>query len=159
MSKTKMVLLADATMPELRHFAEALCMPESPKNILIETLRAKIAAQWDKDEIFIVEEDLDQPTAESEAPSEDDSPFDIIFIEKTEEVGGTEPVWVSVNGRGQWIPRGEEVQVRHPYTHVLENAVRTVYDQEPDAKGLPGEMVPREVKAYPFRVIQLGKAA
>ena len=164
MSKTKMVLLADANTAQLRQFAEAMCLPESPPNIKDETLRAKIATVWDKDEIFIIEEDLDQPAPRDESPvtaaNEDDKDtIDTIFIDFEDHVGGRDPVWASVNGRGQWIPRGQEAQVRHRYTHVLENAVRTVYDQEPDAKGNPGEMDSREVKAYPFRIIELGSKA
>lgn len=158
MLKTKTILLADATKDEMQRFAiEHLGFQRSPNTILEETLRAKIAAAWDKEEITIIVQD--EGTHQSVGQSAENAPeavktddeFVTINISKTEEDGGDQPVWASVNGRGMWIPRGEDVRVRKCYEHVLENAVRTVYDQKPAANGQPGEMVPRQAPAYPFR--------
>jgi len=157
MLKTKTILLADATKDEMQRFAvEHLGFQRSPNTILEETLRAKIAAAWDKEEITIIVQDDAAAQSSEQAATQaseavDDDEFVTINIAKTEEDGGDQPVWASVNGRGMWIPRGEDVRVRKCYEHVLGNAIRTVYDQKPAANGQPGEMVPRQAHAYPFR--------
>ena len=158
MSKPKTILLAEATKAEMQQFAiDHLGLPESPANILPETLRAKIAAAWDKDEITIIAQDKpdNKPTRAEAAELDDgegeDDDFITVFIEKTEETGGDQPVWVDVNGRGIWVPRGEEARIRKCYEHVLQNAVRTVYDQTTGPDGKPGPMVPREALGYPYR--------
>ncbi len=72
-----------------------------------------------------------------------------IFIDTREEPGGDSPVWISCNGQGIWIPRGQNAMIRYKFVHILENAVQTVYEQTEEN----GPMVPREVPAYPWRLV------
>lgn len=154
MSNTITIKLAAATDAQLRQFAtETLGLQvsaiEGPAK-----LRARIAQVYDKDEITLgVAAQLAQgqrPTAPAAAPAvPDEEPMERIIINKTEETGGADPVWVSVNGRGLWIPRGETCTVRKRYVDVLRNAVRTMYEQP---EGPKGPLVAREVPSYPFTV-------
>lgn len=77
-------------------------------------------------------------------------PVVCMYLERSEGKDGARPVPVSVNGVAMLIPRGEECKVPYRYYLNLMNAVRTVFDQDKD-----GELQPREVLAYPFRVIQM----
>jgi len=77
-----------------------------------------------------------------------------IRIDTVDEPGGSDPVWVSCNGSGMWIPRGKDVQIKQKYVHILQNAVKTVYDQETDDAGNPtGQLIGREVNSYPWRTL------
>lgn len=66
--------------------------------------------------------------------------------------GGEEPVFISVNGRGMWVPRGETVWIPTSYAHVLENAKEEVYEPY-NGEGNGGLRPPREVQSYPFSYI------
>lgn len=78
-----------------------------------------------------------------------------IFIEQQEGPGGSEPVFVGVNGRHMLIPRGEWSFVKPEFVEVLEHCVRTVIDPVPMDPSKPmdigGTLPPRDVLQYPFR--------
>ena len=61
--------------------------------------------------------------------------------------GGKRDVFVSVNGSGMMIPRGEYVSVPYRYYLVLGNAILTHWEQEDD-----GELTAHDVPNYPFQV-------
>ena len=77
-----------------------------------------------------------------------------IRIERTEEVGGTDPVPVIPNGQTMLIPRGKDIEVRWPYVEVLQHAEKIVYDEVLDADGMHREHVPRIVQTYPFSILK-----
>jgi hypothetical protein len=153
------VKLSDATPAQLRYFAEVvLGIPLGPNpNIKAETLIAKIASVgYQRDEIA-VPESVGQPVATvtaaiatGEAPSPEAEPVRTILINRSDEPGGDQPVWVSVNGRGMFIPRGVPAKIKQRYVDVLRNAVRTVYEQ---GSGTHDPIVARDVQAYPFSII------
>lgn len=72
-----------------------------------------------------------------------------IFISEQEGPGGSDPVFVAVNGRSILIPRNKEVVVRAPFVEALEHAVKRV-----PVKGENESIVGwREVPSFPYRVI------
>ncbi len=179
MQNHKMIPLADATTEELMTFATvvlALEIPEKGRNTKTK-LTALIKQAYNGDMLTIpVPEGAEavqaKPTpgpAPSGAKSEGDAPehvqemeknpddpnhpsnvMETIFIDSNEDPGGDQPVWISVNGQGIWVPRGKEVDLKYKFIHVLENAKRTVYEQIEEN----GPLVPRSVDAYPWRRIQ-----
>ena len=64
--------------------------------------------------------------------------------------GGDEPAFFGVNGVGQWIPRGKDVEVRVPYVHAIYAAERLEYDERPSPDGMTRLHVPRPVLQYPI---------
>lgn len=154
------VTLADATESQLRQIAQEQLGLTVPANAKPDTIRAKIAAASDKTKFTVtvgkVEQPLPQPKAQVMRESRPGFPDPVpepmytIIIDAQDTDGGDEPVPVNP-GRNMWIPRGKECRVKHRYVHVLQNAVRTVYDQPEDSKG---PLVPRQVLAYPVRIVQ-----
>lgn len=152
------IKIADATDAQLRAFANGTLGFNLPANTKDTTVLARIKAAWDKDYILVAEESAaadgtqsgDAPPAPSAIKAAtDERPEKVrIIINVTEETGGNDPVVVGVNGKVMLIPRGEEVEIPHPYFEVLKNAVTHKYEQLPDGGLNP---VPREVSLYPFQ--------
>ncbi len=80
-----------------------------------------------------------------------DDPVVMLTISEAEGKSGTRPVFLSVNGVGILIPRGKMVPVAYRYYEVLEHAERTTYEQDEES----GEIIPSNVKSYPFGVNQM----
>lgn len=73
----------------------------------------------------------------------------VIHIPEQEGPGGSDPVFVAVNGRGILIPRNKNVSVRKPYVEALEHATKRVPVKDAN------ELITgwRDVPSYPFRVL------
>lgn len=144
------IKLSEAKGYQVRKFAiEVLGLDVKPADSL-QSIKAKIAAVWDGDEIEIGEEEapLRHISMKSDAVDESGKQMVKVIIQKTSMPGGSDPVWLAVNGRGQWVPRGEAVEISAPYFEVLENAKEDVYDRLPDGGINP---VPRQVPVYPYQ--------
>lgn len=78
----------------------------------------------------------------------------LISIPMSEKPGGTEPVFVGVQGTGYLIPRGIEVEVSPAIVEVLRNAItdNVVQDEE-------GELIHNEVPTYPFSILRAAPEA
>lgn len=161
---TVKVALKDATRKQLREFAtERFGIPLANfdhSKVIIAKLQQ---AGWDKDYIEVRDDSaaLRAPGAPSEAPApakpvdidaRDNEWFEIV-IPVSDAPGGGEPVFVSVNGVGQYIERGKSQWVRRPYIEALEHAKQTLYRQEPDMKTPPE---PYEALTYPFQIVKRG---
>ena len=153
MSKQITVALSEATTEQMRQFANDVLGISIHPGAKPETIRAKIAAAYDKPEITVT---VPEATVErlKPAPKITDSdvveePWYTIIIAKTDDSGGDDPVPVSANGRNMWIERGKPQRIRHRYYHILENAVRSIYEQP---EGPRGPLVERKVPAYPVTV-------
>ena len=170
------ILLTEATKAQLRQFATVTLGLEVGNFAKKPEILAKIREAHEGDTITISNEAVEQKPKNPEKsatkqpaepeqvqemehdpqdPNHPANKMETIFIDTVEAPGGEEPVWVQVNGKGIWIPRGKDVEVKHKFVHVLENAVRSVYDQEVDDNGNPtGQIIERKVKAYPWRHVQ-----
>ena len=141
--------ISECTLQELRKFAQETMGLEIASTANRAQIIAKLSAVMQGDVIQIdAQDEADHPPLKK---VEDDE-YVTIIIASNEEVGGKEPVWVSVNGRGLYIPRGVPSRVHKRYEHVLKNAVRTVYEQE-TVNGIPGDIVGRNVHSYPYTIV------
>lgn len=53
-----------------------------------------------------------------------------LTIQPSDGAGGSEPVWLAVNGKGLWVPRGEPVLLKRIYFEgALEPAIEVVYPE------------------------------
>jgi hypothetical protein len=168
MSK-KTVKISEATLADLAEFGTNVCGLDVKPKTPIHILRAKVQTAWGKDEFEVDVADEAGPLAIAEtvaeangpaaaAPHEEtaderqkrreaeDQQYVTVLIAANESPGGNDPVWLSVNGRGQWVERGKEQKIRMPYLRVLESSVQYLYEQLPD--GGIGEA--RKVPLYPF---------
>ena len=152
----KKIIIADASDEQLRTFGRNTLGLTLPPNCKIETLRAKVAAAWDKDYLLEPEaEDVPKQNGSAPVPITDaqaaPNPEKVrIHINVTEEASGDQPVQVGVNGKIMLIPRGEDVEIPYPYYEVLKHAISHKYDALPGGGINP---VPREVPLYPFQVL------
>lgn len=103
-------------------------------------------AGFDGDEIEIDDAPAPVASAPADIPAQGEEKV-TINIAAQEGPGGSEPVFVSVNGSAMLIPRGKDVPVPKRYYEVLRTATRMVYDPNPEG----GLMPPREVPQYPFQ--------
>jgi hypothetical protein len=145
----KTVKLSEATAAEMRRYAETtLGLPPIHPNAKDDTIRAKIAPLIDGDEITVEDEPVEaEPMVLVNEESSAGDEMQTILIEKEKGPGGSDSVFVSVNGRAMLIPRGEKVRVPARYVHALENAKQLDYPALEDG-GL-GE--PVEISTYPWR--------
>lgn len=153
---TETVPLSKANKTQLQAFARDHLGIALEDNMTNEAMRAKVRQAANRDSIPVAgTETIAAPEGEvAAAPinviAEDTENERVrIIIAATEEPGGDEPVFVSVNGKAQYIPRGEEVEIRRPYYEVLMQAETWRYDMQRDANGNPDGMIRRKVLAYP----------
>jgi hypothetical protein len=136
-SKTRNVAFNDATPAELRMFLQQSCGITAHTNCTPETLRAKVRAVFEGDEISLILPD--DPEIAAKAPPNEvrsdgqrmvskggkgDPVVELTLMEQ-EGPAGKRPVFVSVNGKAMLIPRSKRVQVPYRYYDVLRNAVRS----------------------------------
>lgn len=72
-----------------------------------------------------------------------------LIIATQEVAGGSEPVWVSHNGVGMFIPRAREVIIDAKYFECLDHAVQHIAETDEDSK-ITGY---RKVHLYPFSLL------
>lgn len=151
---SKKIALSEATREQMMAFAESTLGISVPHNIGADTLRARIAETWGKDEIT-VEDAPEQPAMHGSAPNplspQQSAPGRNkvkLIIHKTDEPGGSEPVPVGVNGKVMLIPRGEPVEIPEDYYHALSNASRLHYDTDENGSL---KLPPREIHQYPHQ--------
>jgi hypothetical protein len=148
------IKIEDAKGYQLREFATKVLGLDVKGTESLASVRAKIAAAWEGDEIEVSEPEaptvrkISAPASKAEPAEDDGSRKVTIIIQKSSMPGGSRPVFAAVNGRGIWIPRGEPVVIAEKYLHVLENAKEAQYDQLPDGGINP---VPRMVPKYPYQ--------
>lgn len=143
--------IADATATELAEFAKVQFGIEGVRHTMgKEAILAKLATVgFAADEITV---DAPQaPAAPRPVKAEDIGSAEMvrILISEQDGAGGSEPVFVAVNGRGILIPRGKEHPVRKPFVEALQNATRRVPIMGGDSQ-ITGW---REVPQYPFQVL------
>jgi len=74
-----------------------------------------------------------------------------IVVHQDASPGAEKDIFVGVNGVGYHIKRGAEVEVPREVVTVLEESVKTVYEQVRNEDGSTS-MIPRDVPTYPFQV-------
>lgn len=161
------IALADATEAQMREFATNHLGLEVKPSDNASKLRVAIAKAWSEPTIIVSEAGAAQaqteavsakpkaaaPVRSSGALVPKDSHKDprvTLIVARQEGPGGDRPVEVAVNGTLILIPRGEPVTIAYRYYEALNNAVQTIYEQDRD-----GEVIGRDVHAYPFQVMAM----
>ena len=154
----KTIPIGEATEDQLRLFARDTLGIDIKLTAKLPTVRARVAAAWDKPEITIAESEPESAQGASKAApkpvtDEQQGPAEgmvRLILGVTEEAGGNDDVQVGVNGKVMLVPRGREVEIPEPYFEALAHAVTHKYDALPDGGMNP---VPRKVPLYPFQVL------
>lgn len=149
------VEISEAKPEQLREFANETLGLNLPPNTLETTLRARITAAHDK--TFITVKDEEEPTAQvgpkpKPVTAAQEDPPDLmvkVYINQTEEPGGSDPVKLSCNGSAMLVPRGKDVLIHVKFVEILRNATQMKY--EPLADG--GLSEGRKVPLYPFSIL------
>lgn len=76
---------------------------------------------------------------------------DRIKIFQQEGPGGSDPVYVSVNGYSILIPRETECDVARPFVEVLRNSVQSAEEQDKD-----GNPVMRDIRRFNWTLLKEG---
>lgn len=154
----KKIPIREATEKELREFATGTLGISIKATAKLETVRARINAAWDKDEITVADAEPEKesedraipqaptPITEAQKPPAEDMVRLIIHV--TEEAGGSDPIQLGVNGKIMLVPRGKEVEIPKRFYEVLCHAITHKYESMPDGGMDP---IPREVSLYPFQ--------
>lgn len=98
---------------------------------------------------------LQEPRQPDAIPSgkilETDLTGKIVTVLLPEQEGEMDMEFVSVNGNGMYIRRGQPSPIKYEYFRVLQDAKKIVYEQtERDGLGAP-----RAVSAYPIQIIDM----
>lgn len=143
----KTIDINEATGPQLVAFAQTVLNIEGvTPNLSKAQMIAKIRATgYDKPTID-VEEAAPAKAATIAPGGASEREMVTVFIPSNDAPGGTEPVFVSVNGSGMLIPRDVNSDIPIEFYVALKNAVRQVYTPMPDG----GISEPKNVPAYPF---------
>lgn len=145
------IKLAEASAHQLAVFASNVLGIECEPGETREALLAKIKPAYARTTFDLPEEDAQderKPLTAAEALRTGRQML-MIRIPSTDQVGGKEPVPVSVNGKAMYIPRDEDVPVPSEYVEALRNAKQIAYDHHPE-RGLINR---REVMRHPMQVI------
>jgi len=135
--------LAVADKHQLKFYAKETLGLALSMNMNESTMRELIQKHCD-------EKDIEPPVAElGSTPANEGEKRVTINIAKQDKPGGSDPVFVGVQGVGVTIPRGINIKVPARYAHALENAVQDIVTQDPET----GEIVKEHVLTYPFQKV------
>ena len=172
------IAIDDASNQQLRKYAaETLGMHDIPANAKRATLIAKIQSSQEGDQIEVDDEDpteaLPPAAAVGSAPAEASLPvlptriipenekasaipagMVRIMIAMQDKPGGRDPVYVAVNGRNRYFPRGKILDIPAWFEEVLSHATENHYEPTEDGKSI--NPIPREVQLYPYNVYGRG---
>ena len=157
----KKIPIREATEKELREFASGTLGMTIKSTAKLETVRARIQAAWDKDEITVPDHEVPETEQEAKDRSVPQAPTPIteaqkppaegmvrLIVHVSEEAGGSAAIQLGVNGKIMLVPRGEEVEIPQRFYEVLCHAITHKYESMPDGGMDP---IPREVSLYPFQ--------
>lgn len=152
---TRKIPIATATKDELRAFALELGIMNMPNNYNREHVLSRLRQHgFAGEEIEIEDVAADSPRIAldriSKAAAEEGDTFVRLNIHVSELEGGNDPVYVSCNGRGCLLPRGEDITIPTRLYESLKNAVMDVYDPLKEG-GI--STTPRKVPRFPHQVI------
>lgn len=145
----KTIPINEATATQLAEFAVTNLGLDVTHRLGTAAIRAKMGATgFDKDtiEIEVPEVSAAKAPVEGAAPRK----YVEVMIATEERPGGAEPVPVGLNGRVMWIERAKPQRIPRDYYQVLMDAVKKVYDPNPEG----GLMPARDVPTYPVSLLR-----
>ena len=174
----KQVLISQATPKELINFANIVMgLMNVPDNSTPDQTLAIIRdAGWDKNFVLLLD-DIDESTIRKTRQNVRDgrisrargdvadtakrssnlhkAPMCRIVLNATEEPGGGEPLQVNHNGVLLRIPRGVNCDIPYPYLAILQEAIKTVYQQVRDPITNKPKLLSKNVPAHPFQIVTM----
>jgi hypothetical protein len=146
--------IMEATAPQLRAFATiVLGMENIPPKAERSEVLALLAPTYRGKTISLFEEaeTLEGGKQRRTEKIVNGRTFVLLTLHRQEKAGGKEPLFVAVNGRGMFIPRGVPSWVPEEYVEVLDHAQEQVYDEYDAEKNMMGGLTTPSVHhAYPF---------
>ncbi|PWE56768.1 hypothetical protein DEM27_10420 [Metarhizobium album] len=144
----KTITIATATPAQLASFATINLGLEVNYRMGSPAIIAKMRAAGFADDTIDVDDEI--PVAATPVGLQTEHRETVtVIIAQQDEPGGSDPVFLGVNGVAMVVHRGVASPISRPYFEALKNAVKTVYNINPD--GSLGDA--REVPQYPFSVI------
>ena len=149
----KVIPISEASVEQLRKFAQETLGIEMKESVSVEKARAQISKSWDKgipiEDAEVESEQIGSaPTPVTDEQKDPGDEMVRINIGVTEDAGGADPIQLGVNGKIMLVPRGQDVDIPQKYFEVLQHAVQNKYESHPDGGMNP---VPREVPLYPYQ--------
>lgn len=144
----KTIPIATATPAQLASFATINLGLEVNYRMGAPAIIAKMQAAGYPNDTIDVDEEA-SVVVQSERPQAEHRETFTVIIAQQDEPGGSDPVFLGVNGVAMVVHRGVASPISRPYFEALKNAVKTVYNINSD--GSLGDA--REVPQYPFSVI------
>ncbi len=174
-SNLKRLSMEEATVPQLRWFAETRLETKPPKSMSdAKKLRNFIGVLgWEHNYIEIPDspaaiKEPGKPMAQAVAgttrtgkgrvgddASSKNDPRVVLTIPNEDKPGGSRPVPVAVNGKLILLPRNEEISIAYRYYEALKNAKETRYREVKDVFGNVIDYEPFEVPSYPFNTVRM----
>lgn len=148
--------VSDATDKQLREFVTVFLQLDIKDTAKREQMLAKMSeAGWTMPFITMANPEPElsgsRPSGYGQSRKNERGEDEIkILINASDKQGGDNPAFLSLNGTGIYVPRGEECWMPVKYLPCLTDAVEFVYDTDDD--GAP-KHPPRKVQSYPFQVI------
>jgi hypothetical protein len=157
---TKTIRYVEASAAELRAWVAQTLNLDVPKTLNGAQIRAKVSEVQDAPDEITFDDGVALSRPDGAAPvgasrgggmtasGSRGDPRVRLWISESEDEAGKRPVPVAVNGVQILLPRNEEFEVGYRYYHVLNNATKTTYRQDPDTQ----EMIPTTMHEYPFQL-------
>jgi hypothetical protein len=143
-----------ATASQLRAYAvTVLALDGIPPNADRATVLSMMAPVFRGKTIALFEEaeELEAGKTRRTTKEVNGRTFVLMTLHRQDKAGGREPLFVALNGRGMYIPRGKPCWVPQEYINVLEEAVEWVYPEYNAGEDLMGGLkTPTTQHAYPF---------
>jgi hypothetical protein len=145
----------EATAGQLRAFATiVLGMIDIPAGSTKETVISLMSPIFKGKTITLFEEGA-ATTADGSRPRTEKivngRTYVLLTLLRQNKAGGNEPLFVAVNGRGMFVPRGSAVWVPEEYVEVLDHAEEWVYPEYDAGRNMLGGLEKPTIQhAYPF---------
>lgn len=153
---TILVLDGEEPLPPADAPVSALASPPSPQSPVAPVTEPEQGAPVDQgapQKVAAKVDEYDNPVQDRALrghSSQNDPKVKVTIAEETG-AGGRRGVFVGVNGVGMIIPRARPVDIPYRYWLVLNNARKTVYEQDDET----GEIMESTVLSYPVSVNQM----
>lgn len=163
------LMMVDATDEQVRSFARTFLQLDGADALAIKPLRTKVTEVWPQDFIWMARSpepiQITQPTGAAPtilvdvkaagagiaASSSRTDPVVVLTIQKVAGPGGSDPVYLNVNGSAMHVARGKPQKVPYRYFEDLKHTVQRIVDQDERSGVIRSE----DVQRFPLMVHEM----